>query len=109
MHSEAMTAFDDAFEHTVGQVTLDGGYSADHGGATAYGITEAVARKEAEISEPIALKLFDMGVNLGIGTAAKFLQRTLNALNRQQADYADGAIGPNSVTAFVSFMNKRKP
>lgn len=57
MHSEAMTAFDDAFEHTVGQVTLDGGYSADHGGATAYGITEAVARKEGYVGPMLSLPL----------------------------------------------------
>ncbi|MCX4735778.1 glycoside hydrolase family 108 protein [Streptomyces sp. NBC_01363] len=67
----------------------------------------------AEVSVPVAMKLFDTGVNMGNGTAAKFLQRALNALNRQQADYpdmtVDGAIGPKTVTALVSFMNKRKP
>ncbi|KAG0289155.1 hypothetical protein BGZ98_003956, partial [Dissophora globulifera] len=140
---EAMTAFDEAFDHTV---SLEGGYSnhrADRGGATKFGITEAVAHENgytgpmeslplekakeiyqrrywnplrldaiSVISHPIALKLFDVGVNMGIGTAGKFLQRTLNVLNRQQADYADmtvdGAIGPTSIAAFNTFMNKRK-
>ncbi len=138
-----MTAFDEAFEHTV---RLEGGYSnhaADRGGATNYGITEAVARENgykgpmkeltlatakaiyqrrywnplhldaiAELSKPVALKLFDIAVNMGTGTAAKFLQRTLNVLNRQQTDYpdmaVDGAIGPKTVSAFTIFMNKRK-
>ncbi len=138
-----MAAFDEAFEHTV---KLEGGYSnhaADRGGATNYGITEAVARAEgyigpmsalplstvkaiyqrrywnslrldaiAELSKPIALKLFDIGVNMGRGTSAKFLQRTLNALNRQQVDYldmvVDGVIGAKTITAFTIFMNKRK-
>ncbi|MGW9122970.1 putative peptidoglycan-binding domain-containing protein [Streptomyces sp. NPDC055663] len=49
---------------------------------------------------------------MGNGTAAKFLQRVLNVLNRQQADYpdmtVDGAIGPKTVTAFTTFMGKRK-
>ncbi|MFJ6186028.1 glycoside hydrolase family 108 protein [Streptomyces sp. NPDC092295] len=138
-----MTAFDEAFEHTV---SLEGGYSnhaADRGGATNYGITEAVARENgytgqmselplekakeiyqrrywkplrlddiAAISKPIALKLFDIGVNMGTGSAAKFAQRALNVFNRQQADYPDmtmdGAIGPKTVTAFIAFMEKRK-
>ncbi|MEV6419545.1 glycosyl hydrolase 108 family protein [Streptomyces sp. NPDC051662] len=138
-----MTAFDEAFEHTV---SLEGGYSnhaADRGGATNYGITEAVARENgytgqmselslekakeiyqlrywkplrlddiAATSKPIALKLFDIGVNMGTGSAAKFAQRALNVFNRQQADYpdmtVDGAIGPKTVTAFATFMEKRK-
>ncbi len=139
-----MEAFDEAFKHTV---ELEGGYSNhadDRGGATAYGITEAVARREgylgkmsylplstakeiyqhcywkplslegiAALSKPIALKLFDTGVNMGIGTAARFLQRALNALNHKQADYpdmtVDGAIGPKTINALDIFINKRKP
>ncbi|MFI9332183.1 glycoside hydrolase family 108 protein [Kitasatospora sp. NPDC052868] len=132
-----MSAFDDAFESTVK-------LEAASGDRAAYGITEAVARKEgytgamsdlpletaktiyldrywkplrleaiAEVSQPLALKLFDTGVNMGIGTAAKFLQRSLNALNQQQADYpdmtVDGAIGPKTVTALRAFIDKRKP
>ncbi|WSB38966.1 hypothetical protein OG949_40095 [Streptomyces scopuliridis] len=50
---------------------------------------------------------------MGTGTAARFLQRSLNALNRQQADYpdmtVDGAIGPKTVTAFTTFINERQP
>lgn len=139
-----MSAFDDAFESTVKREEASGEHSADRGGATAYGITEAVARKEgytgamselpletakeiyqhrywrplrleaiAEVSQPVALKLFDTAVSMGVGSAAKFLQRSLNALNRQQADYqdmtVDGAIGPKTVAAFHSFITKRKP
>jgi len=46
----------------------------------------------ATLSEPIADELFDTGVNCGIGTAGRFLQRALNAFNRQQVDYADEVI-----------------
>ncbi len=132
-----MNAFDDAFDHTV---RLEGD-PAD-GDATAYGITETVARKEgytgamselsldqakeihqrsywsplrldsvAAISRPVAMKLFDTAVSMGAGTAAKFLQRSLSALNRKQADYpdmvVDGKIGPKTMTAFTTFINKR--
>ncbi|KAF9579035.1 hypothetical protein BGW38_004882 [Lunasporangiospora selenospora] len=67
----------------------------------------------SQLSQPIALELFDTGVNMGNSTAAKFLQRALNVFNRQQADYpdypADGIIGPNTVAALTAFLAKRKP
>ncbi|MQY27323.1 glycoside hydrolase family 108 protein [Nocardia aurantia] len=66
----------------------------------------------AKISTSVAIELFDTAVNMGNGTAAKFLQRTLNVFNRQQADYPDtridGAIGPKTVSALQTFMMKRK-
>lgn len=137
-----MGAFEKAFAKVVG---IEGGYSNhkdDRGGATRYGITEAVARAHgyigampllplsvaqdiyrkrfwnllsldaiAELSEPIADELFDTGVNMGTGIAGTFLQRALNSLNRQQADYADllvdGAIGQKSVSALRSFLMLR--
>jgi lysozyme family protein len=114
----------------------------DRGGATKYGITEAVARRfgyvgpmadypadEAsrvyklqywdtlrldeidEISEDIAQELFDTGVNMGIGRAGQFLQRALNVLNRDQADYADliadGIVGPATIHCLRSFIARR--
>ncbi len=137
-----MTAFDDAFAQTIGR---EGGYSAhpnDRGGATLYGITEAVARAEGYqgsmqsmplslaktiyqrryweplgleaitmLSTAVAAELFDTGVNAGTSVAATFLQRVLNALNVQQADYpdliVDGVIGTVTINALASFLRKR--
>lgn len=137
-----MSAFERALEHVFG---VEGGFvddPRDSGGATKYGITEAVARANgyvghmrdmtpddarriyraqywdtlrldeiATLSEPIALELFDTAVNCGIGVAGKFLQRALNALNREQADYpdvtADGVVGPMTVSALKSYLYRR--
>lgn len=64
----------------------------------------------APLSEAVAEELFDTGVNMGTGTAARFLQRALNALNRKGADYpdiaVDGAIGPGTAGAFQAFMRR---
>ncbi|MFJ4703679.1 glycoside hydrolase family 108 protein [Streptomyces anulatus] len=128
-----MSAFDDAFEATV---KLEGttAYGITETAARAEGYTGAMSdlsmekAKEiyqkrywgplrldviAEVSQPVALKLFDIGVHMSIGAAAKFLQRSLNALNRQGDDYpdvaVDGAVGPKTVTGLKKFMDKRKP
>jgi lysozyme family protein len=46
----------------------------------------------------VAHELVDSGVNAGVGRASEWLQRSLNALNRQGKDYpdikVDGDIGP---------------
>lgn len=59
----------------------------------------------------LAAELFDTGVNMGTGTATAFLQRALNALNREGADYADLAIdrqiGPATLSALRAFLAKR--
>lgn len=64
------------------------------------------------LSPQIALELFDTGVNTGIGTAGKFLQRALNALNQQGSIYADlavdGLLGPVSVAALRAFLKRRQ-
>jgi lysozyme family protein len=64
------------------------------------------------ISEDIAQELFDTGVNLGIGRAGMFLQRSLNALNREQRDYpdltVDGIIGPATLHSLRSFIARRQ-
>ena len=135
-----------SFARAIKEVfTIEGGFSnhpSDKGGATRYGVTEAVARangysgrmeelSEAEaqqiaksqywdvlrldeiagLSYPIALELFDTGFNCGVGTAGKFLQRSLNALNRQARDYpevtVDGVLGPMTVHALRLFLVKR--
>jgi len=137
-----MTPFDRALSHTLG---IEGGFSddaADSGGATRFGITEAVAREFgyrgemsalplefaqqvyrakywdllhldliAALSERVATELFDTAVNTGVSFAGKSLQRALNVLNREQADYADievdGLIGPATIRALRSFLMKR--
>ena len=65
----------------------------------------------AEIAPRIAAELFDTGVNMGPAVAAGFLQRVLNALNRNGRDYADIAvdrrIGPRTLAALGGFMDAR--
>lgn len=63
------------------------------------------------ISDRVAEELFDTNFNMWSGAAGKFLQRALNALNREGLDYSDlsvdGNIGPKTVAAFQAFLNKR--
>lgn len=64
------------------------------------------------LSEAIAGELLDTGVNMGTGTAAIFLQRALNVLNRRGLDYpdikVDGGIGPATAAALAAYL-KRNP
>lgn len=123
----------------------EGGYvhhPADRGGATRWGVTEAVARANGYHGPMRALpretaaaiyrrlhwfkpgldqiharvprlgaELFDTGVNMGVGVAAAFLQRALNALNRGASDYpdlgVDGAVGPKTLAALDAFLATR--
>lgn len=63
------------------------------------------------ISERVAEELFDTGVNMGVGKAAEFLQKSLNALNGQTKDCKDiaqdGAIGNKTIDLMKSYINKR--
>lgn len=65
----------------------------------------------AAIFPEIGHELFDTGVNMGVGTAGKFLQRALNALNRGAADYpdigTDGVIGNMTLAALKGLKAKR--
>lgn len=65
----------------------------------------------ASLSEPIALEMFDTGVNRSQAFAVQSLQRALNALNREQADYADitadGVMGALSLFSLGQFLAKR--
>lgn len=65
----------------------------------------------ARIAPNLAAELFDTGVNMGTGTATSFLQRALNALNRNGRDYADIAVdrkmGPATLQALSAFFDKR--
>ncbi len=65
----------------------------------------------AEAAPKLAAELFDTGINMGTGTATGFLQRALNALNRNGCDYADLAvdrrIGPATLLALHAFFRRR--
>jgi lysozyme family protein len=62
----------------------------------------------AELSPDVALELFDTGVNMGTTTAAKFLQETLNILNRNQKLYKnlpiDGKPGTITLNALSTLL-----
>ncbi|ANI77673.1 hypothetical protein EP837_01243 [Sphingobium sp. EP60837] len=64
-----------------------------------------------EIAPNVAGELFDSTVNMGPATATRFLQRALNALNRNQRDYpdlkADQLIGAKTLAALGAFMRLR--
>lgn len=63
------------------------------------------------LSPAIAAELFDTGVNMGVGTAARFLQTALNALNREGTDFpdmdVDGRIGPGTLAALRKYLEVR--
>jgi lysozyme family protein len=136
-------AFNQAFSITVGHEGDFSDHPNDSGGATRFGITEAVARANgyvgpmqalsfdlarqiayaqywrqnrlddvAAISNPVAFELFDTGYNMGIATAAIFLQKCLNAFNRIQRDYpdvkADGILGNMTIYALRRFYIVRR-
>lgn len=65
----------------------------------------------ASVTAQVAAELFDTGVNMGTGVASGFLQRALNALNRNQQDYADlkidRKIGPATIKALQAFCTIR--
>ena len=65
----------------------------------------------AEMAPSVAAELFDAAVNMGVGTATGFLQRALNALNRNQRDYPDltldRAIGARTLGALRAFLALR--
>ena len=65
----------------------------------------------AGIAPRVAAELFDTGVNMGQNVAGRFLQRVLNAFNREGQDYADlvidGAIGAATERALTAFVKLR--
>ena len=67
----------------------------------------------AQILPILVEELFDTGVNMGTSTAIGVLQRALNALNRNGADYPDIAvdrtIGTDTLRALEAFSTKRGP
>jgi lysozyme family protein len=65
----------------------------------------------AERAPALAAELFDTGINMGTGTATAFLQRALNALNRNGTDFSDIAvdrqIGNATLSTLDSFLKRR--
>lgn len=64
-----------------------------------------------ELSKPVSHKVIDAGVNAGTYRSSVWLQKALNALNRNQKDYkdivVDGKIGPATINAYVSLVQVR--
>ncbi len=65
-----------------------------------------------KIAPDVAVKLFDIGVNMGTGRAIDFLQRVLNVFNNQQKFYPDlvpdKKIGAKTLEALVAFKSFRR-
>ena len=59
-------------------------------------------------NQHVANKVFDTGVNQGVKTSVRYLQESLNLLNRNQKNYSDievdGAMGTVSLEALSAFM-----
>lgn len=65
----------------------------------------------ATLSWPVAMELFDTGVNMGIPTGVVILQRCLNAFNNGSwGDVAiDGAIGTMTLESLRVYLTRRGP
>lgn len=65
----------------------------------------------AILDERLSAELFDTSFNMGVGTAGRFLQRALNALNRGGFDYPDlepdGVVGPITVARLRAYVLRR--
>lgn len=65
----------------------------------------------AALSSAVAVELFDTGVNMGPAVATAFLQRSLNALNRNGEFWSDLAvdkkIGPATLAALARLIARR--
>ena len=61
-------------------------------------------------SQAIAEEMFDTGVNMGVGRAAKFLQECLNYLNRNEDLFkdlvVDGDVGPATINGLLAIKEK---
>lgn len=121
--------FKKAFAELIG---IEGGYvndPTDRGGETKFGISKRsypnidiknLTLEQAQdiyyrdfwrelgldaiMEYPVALELFDTAVNMGQGVAARFLQKALNLMNRNQRNFpdlkVDGVIGPKTIAAY---------
>ena len=134
-----MSHFEKSLKRTKGFEGGESNHPLDPGGHTIYGITERVARAEGykglmkdlpfslarEIykkkywdilkldsigDEIISGELFDISVNMGWKVAGRFLQVSLNLLNRNERSWCelkeDGAIGAKTISVFNSVPKK---
>lgn len=64
------------------------------------------------VGEGVAYQLLQIGYNMGVGWAGQFLQRALNAFNRNGLDYPDipmdGKIGPRTLASLRCFVAFRR-
>lgn len=119
-------AFTDLMQHEGGAKFTD--HPADRGGPTKYGISQraypdvnigelteeqakAIYRRDfwdrlqCDLLPPqIAIKLFNVAVNMGIRPAAKLLQEALNFLRTEQLA-VDGVLGPVTRTVILAYPN----
>ncbi len=62
--------------------------------------------------QEIAVELFDTGVNMGVRRAVRFLQESLNLLNRDERDYkditADGVFGPVTLRVLRTYLRQER-
>lgn len=60
-------------------------------------------------NQAIADEMFDIGVNMGIGKAIKFVQIGLNCLNRNEKEYPnideDGKMGPITLSTLNTYIS----
>lgn len=115
--------FDEAFTLLLKHEGDFSNHAADPGGATRYGITEAVARQEGytgdmraypldhargvykrrywgamrldEVRPEVRFDLFDAGVNSGVSAATRWAQRILSVRD-------DGVMGPVTIQALTT-------
>jgi len=63
------------------------------------------------LSKKITAEIFDTSVLMGVSNSAKFLQRCLNVLNRQEVYYGDlvvdGIIGIRTLSSLKDFLKAR--
>ena len=120
-------AFDRAFDFTLKEEGYYSNDPFDPGGETKYGISKRSYpnvdiknltledaksiyfndywrpfEKVAEVNPALAMVLFDTGVNMGVGTATRMLQKAVGTK-------VDGVIGPMTITAINNYKQDAIP
>jgi lysozyme family protein len=132
-----MTDFEKCFENTVMLEGGYSDHPYDSGGKTKYGITESVAKSNGYLGDmkdltlefakkiykkdywdanrldelnnfDIKAEIFDTGVNCGIKTAAKFMQKAYNLLSTSNFIAVDGIVGKETIKALNNFLKQNR-